>query len=297
MATGTAKATGVAKATGAAKAMGAVMTTAKSNATAMSDDTATTSFHSSRLRPAMGTLVAVEAQAKSREISDFALTRGFDAIAMVERLMHPTRGGSDLAALRTAPLHTPLDVHAWTFAVLEWCQRFHALSDGLFDPCLPDSPGRFGDLVLSSPGRVIAHSRMHLDLGGIAKGFAVDRALEALRSAGCSSGLVNAGGDLATFGDERKIHCRRCDGRSAVVNLRDAALASSDTEQDSPPLEHRGYYHGARKDLRPRGYAAVVAPLAVVADALTKCVLAGTPTAAATLLKACGARCVEFTEE
>jgi thiamine biosynthesis lipoprotein ApbE len=39
-----------------------------------------------------------------------------------------------------------------------------------------------------------------VDLGGIAKGFAVDRAVKALKCAGLASGVVNAGGDLRVFG-------------------------------------------------------------------------------------------------
>lgn len=260
---------------------------------------ATTQFHSSRLRPALGTLVAIEAAANTQKISDLCLNAGFDAIALVERLMHPTRDGSELAALRRAPLHSALAVHAWTFATLELCRQFHRLSDGAFDPCLPTAPGRLSDLELRAPGELIAHAPLHLDLGGIAKGFAVDRALDALRKGGCSSGLVNAGGDLAAFGaPERDIVCRRADGRSRIVQLRDAALATSDTAQDAPPPEHQGYYHGREVEVRLTGYAAVMAPNAATADALTKCVLAVTnPAATARLLQSCGARRIELTEE
>lgn len=259
---------------------------------------ATTQFCRSRLRPALGTVVAIEAAAKTLEISDLGLAAGFEAIGMVERLMHPTRGGSELNALRQAPLHAPLRLHAWTFAVLELCKRFNRLSDGLFDPCLPISAGRLSDLELRGSTDVLLHAPLHLDLGGIAKGFAVDRALDALRGAGCSSGLVNAGGDMAAFGEpERKILCRRADGRGVLVNLGDAALATSDTEQDSPPSEHQGYYHGRQVDLRLKGFAAVMAPNAATADALTKCVLAGDTMVTARLLIACGARQIEFTEE
>lgn len=260
---------------------------------------ATTQFHSSRLRPALGTLVAIEAAAATQEISDLSVVAGFNAIATVERLMHPTRAGSDLAALQHLPVHSALAVHAWTFAVLELCQQFHRLSNAAFDPCLPTSPGRLHDLELRAPLEVIAHAPLQMDLGGIAKGFAVDRALDALRSAGCSSGLVNAGGDLATFGEpQRDIICRRADGRSIVVQLRDAALATSDTGQVAPPPEHQGYYHGRAVQVRLTGYAAVMAPNAVTADALTKCVLAdGSAEATAHLLEACGARRIEFTDE
>jgi len=50
---------------------------------------------------------------------------------------------------------------------------------------------------------VIPHAPVHIDLGGIAKGYAVDRALMALRTAGCRGALVNAGGDLAVFGNRK----------------------------------------------------------------------------------------------
>lgn len=258
---------------------------------------ATAPYECSRLRPALGTLVAIEAEANTQQISDLSIAAAFEAIAQVERLMHPTRPGSELAALRRAPLHSALSVHPWTFAVLELCRRFNRLSEGAFDPCLPSSNGRLDDLELPALGQVILRAALHLDLGGIAKGFAVDRALDALRDGGCSGGLVNAGGDLATFGGtERAIHCRRADGRSVVVSLRDAALASSDTAHRSPPVEHQGYYHGSRKGIRPQGYAAVVAPNAATADALTKCVLA-TGSAATRMLDACNARRIEFTDE
>jgi thiamine biosynthesis lipoprotein len=236
--------------------------------------TAISSFVTSRLRLGLGTFVAIEARANSLENSKLGVCRGFDAIARVDRLMHPTRSGSDLAALRGCALGLPLSVHGWTWATLELCKRLNRLSRGMFDPCLPGSSGRLSDLELREPHSVVQHARLQLDLGGIAKGFAVDRAIDALRAAGCPAGLVNAGGDLAAFGDrEHKVWCRYR-GRTAVVELRDAALAISDTDDESHPAEHQGYYNGADRGATVSGYAAVTASSAAVADGLTKCLLA-----------------------
>jgi hypothetical protein len=59
----------------------------------------------------------------------------------------------------------------------------------------------FTDVELLQGNRVqFRHAGIRLDLGGIAKGFAVDEAITALRTAGLESGLVNAGGDLRAFG-------------------------------------------------------------------------------------------------
>jgi FAD:protein FMN transferase len=72
---------------------------------------------------------------------------------------------------------------------------------------------------------------VRIDLGGIAKGFAVDCALEVLRGFNISNGMVNAGGDLAAFGqDPHAIHIRHPrDPRRLMcwVDITDEALAST----------------------------------------------------------------------
>jgi FAD:protein FMN transferase len=125
----------------------------------------------------------------------------------------------------------------------------------------------------------VCHAPVELDLGGIAKGHAIDRAVEKLQELGCTSGLVNAGGDLRVFGDRAEtIFLRQ---RTGVPNpafhpipLQNAALAVSDLDADNRPSEHQGYYiRGGDSNLATPRYAAVIASSAAIADALTKCVL------------------------
>jgi thiamine biosynthesis lipoprotein len=227
----------------------------------------------SRLRVALGTFVAVDAQARTPQIGERAIAAAFDAIATVERTMHPRREGSDLAVLAASPPGDEVQLHAWTWEVLQLCRRLHTATGGAFDPCLADAPGRMGDLELIEPRRVRPHARLQIDLGAIAKGYAVDRALDALRAAGCEGGLVNAGGDLAVFGERcRTVVCRTTRGTWAI-ELSDAALASSDTDERMRPAEHRGYYHGLDRSAVVRGQVTVTASRAVMADALATCVL------------------------
>lgn len=83
-------------------------------------------------------------------------------------------------------------IHPWTTQLQALSPRVHALSEGLFDPCPPALPGRIRDVELSA-GTVICRAPVAIDLGGIAKSYAVDRAIWALKTCGCSAGLVNAG--------------------------------------------------------------------------------------------------------
>lgn len=211
-----------------------------------------------------------------------ALERAFAAIARIETLMHPTRPGSDLARINALEGAASVPVDPDTWEVLELAHRLHEASAGVFDPCLPQAPGCMDDVRLIAPDRVSCRARVALDLGGIAKGYAVDRAIEALSAAGCPRGLVNAGGDLRVLGSEtvwlREAHGPAgSGGRGALtpLALHDAALAVSELEATARPSEHRGYYRRGAPLSACCTYAAVGASRAAVADALTKCVLLG----------------------
>jgi thiamine biosynthesis lipoprotein len=243
----------------------------------------------------MGTFIAVSAEADTAHSAMSGIEAAFEAIGQVERLMHPTRTGSDLLAIRRGELGLPLTVHSWTWELLSLSRRLNRASLGAFDPCLPGAEGRLTDLEFAAPRSVVPHRPLHIDLGGIAKGYAVDRALIALRAAGCHSGLVNAGGDLAVFGRRNHTIVIR-DSRvgDRVVELNDAALATSDVCGAARPAEHRGYYHGVDRRAIGAGRVSVSAASAAIADALTKCVLADHGKTDTELLGSFGARLVEF---
>jgi thiamine biosynthesis lipoprotein len=142
---------------------------------------------------------------------------------------------------------------------------------------------------------VIPHAPLRIDLGGIAKGYAVDRALMALRAAGCHGGLVNAGGDLAVFGDRSHPIVVRGQGHgSTVVDLMNAALATSEVGNAARPAEHRGYYDGVNRREIKSGRVTVSAASAAIADALTKCLLADQGKTNTALLESFNARLVGY---
>jgi len=249
-----------------------------------------------RMRLAMGTFVAIDASARTEERARRALEAAFGAIWDIERRMHPTRAGSELARINGAAPGEVTAVDASTFRVLKFAQRLHALSDGVFDPCLPQRRGRVSDLELEVAAgagpAVISRAPLGLDFGGIAKGYAIDCAIAALVAGGCEAGLVNAGGDLRIFGARSvPIVLRLADGSFQSLELENGALAVSDLDGQRPrPIEHQGYYRRVAVHTPPRRYAAVVAEDAMTADALTKCVLLAAPKRVSELLADFGAR-------
>ena len=227
-----------------------------------------------RLRPAFGTFVSVLCRAGDRATADRSVERAFVSFSTVQRLMHPT-SGVDVAAIHSTPVGQAISVHRWTWQLLVLCARVNEISEGRFDPCLPEGGGHMTDIGLPEPQIVVLRERVALDLGGIAKGFAVDRAIDLLRAAGCNAGEVNAGGDMRVFGPAMPIWVRTQRATWPVV-LRDQACAVTDPVSRDPPREHRGYYSRVSAGYDPAAIetpAIVLASNAAIADALTKCVL------------------------
>lgn len=85
---------------------------------------------------------------------------------------------------------------------LGYDRTFEKLPFARFDPIIPGEPGgRWRGIKVDPIHRsVTLPEGIRLDFGGIAKGMAVDAALEKLRQGGIQTALVNAGGDLAVLG-------------------------------------------------------------------------------------------------
>ena len=127
----------------------------------------------------------------------------------------------------------------------------------------------FGDVRVDRGAGTIALARrgMGLDLGSIGKGWAVDRAVEALRAEGVESGLVDAGGNVYGLG----VPGDGTDGWSVALfhprtgrverdfSLRDAAVATSaDNERYRVIAGHRlGHIFDARRGMPAAGHVSV----------------------------------------
>jgi len=200
-----------------------------------------------RARPFLGTLVEVRATAPTAAQAERAVRAAFAAIERVHHLMSFHEPSSDVSRLNRTATRRPVRVHAWTYTVLRRAQSLHLATHGLFDITtatalmragwlprtnpLPAAGGSSADILLHA-GRFVRFQRpLLIDLGGIAKGYAVDRAVAALRRSGATGGIVNAGGDLRVFGPGPElVHVRRPESPGSLVPLltvRNGAIATS----------------------------------------------------------------------
>lgn len=216
-----------------------------------------------RARPALGTLVELAVRHASPEAGERCLHEAFDLLERLESQLSRFRPGSDIARFNALPAGGALRLQPATQRVMAAASCLRQRSGGRFDPTLGSGPL---DWELRS-GVLHKHREgVQLDLGGIAKGFVVDRLIAHLRRAGASWGSVNAGGDLRVFGPQALPLLLRDESRGGLREfgqLADGAFASSHYAPGS-----RSRLHGLADEDAVQ--VAVAAPSALWADALCK---------------------------
>lgn len=253
-----------------------------------------------RSRYAMGTMFDIVAYDATRE----AVERALDEVVRLDGVLSHFKPDSDLSRLVRDGRRSFVGVDPALYDVLAHALVFSKQSRGAFDVTIApllrtwkaaseaDRQPTSGEIAraracvgyehidLEPPNRIRLRSDcLDLDLGGIGKGYAVDRAMAILRTAGIRDAVVNAGtSSIAAIGSapgERGWPVRLGAGRDApVLRLRDASISTS----------QQAFASGARMAgdiLDPRTGApaetamsvSVVAPTATASDALSTTLL------------------------
>lgn len=242
-----------------------------------------------RARPLLGTLVDIEVYGADAHL---AVAAAFEAIAQVHRLMNRHDPASDLGRINAAPENEPVRVDSRTSFVLTAAASLQRDSDSAFD-CTRHADGEGGRHWELCSDIVRKTGPCTLDLGGIAKGYAVDCAIEVMGRFDIDHALVNAGGDMRHAGKAAIDIGIRDPAAPANMALQcrlfNEALASSCAAGLSTAAPSRSRIFGHQKEIALLAGASVLAPTCMLADALTKIVLStGAP--AHPLLSRYGAR-------
>lgn len=170
----------------------------------------------------MGMAVRIVLYAPSDSAARRGGTAAYRRMAELEQIFSSYRSSSELNQLRETTNGKPVRVSAALLAVLQRAQEWARQSNGAFDitagplfdlwararetGTLPDSSAlrqtrkRMGwsKIQLNESRRTVRlrADSMQLNLGGIAKGYILDQALDTLRTLGISRALIDAGGDL-----------------------------------------------------------------------------------------------------
>lgn len=274
----------------------------------------------------MGTQFTIILYAENVELANRAVAAAFARIAQLESSLSDYRSDSEVSRLgQQSPMSQWVPIQGDLAAVLDESQRLHRGSGGAFDVTVgpltklwrravrrgqPPEPARLADALnavgwehvrlFRDPGQriptkiMLLRPQMRLDLGGIAKGYAVDQAGSTLQQHGLSRWLVNGGGDLVAgdappgksgwevltspLGREREVPAsQKWAARPQKIVLRNAAVATSGDAWKFVEFNGKRYSHIVDPDtglgIETLGGVSVVAPTCMEADGLASTVL------------------------
>lgn len=255
---------------------------------------------------AMGTDVELFLAAEPGPAADAAMNNAAAEFERVEALLSRFRPDSELSALNR---DGRIDAGDDLLAVVELALEARERTGGRFDPTVHDAlvaagydrtfdevasdaparpdDGRCGGAVHVSGRTIELESGVRLDLGGIGKGYTVDRAATILSTAGPA--LVDAGGDIAAVGRPDDLGWRvgiETADATMTVALEDAAIATSGRDRRRWRRNGKERHHlidpaTGRPAETGLLRVTVVAPTAVEAEVLAKSLFLGGEEAAA----------------
>jgi FAD:protein FMN transferase len=206
----------------------------------------------------MGTRCAVELWANDKARGEAALESVFADMRRIDVLMSTYKPDSEVSRVNAQAGKAPVAISVELFNLLQTAQEYSRLSSGVFDityasvgylydyrnhvhpngqaiaAALPSIDYR--QLKFDPVAHTVAFGKpgMRIDLGGIAKGYSVDRGIDILKARGFDRAMVNAGGDTRVMGDRFGKpwmigirHPDRKDEYVLRVPLEDAAFSTS----------------------------------------------------------------------
>ncbi|MDB4733659.1 FAD:protein FMN transferase [Planctomicrobium sp.] len=260
----------------------------------------------------MGIPVNITLYAPSEAIANQASKAAYDQFRKIDSIMSDYDPDSELMQLcKNAAVAQPVGVSPELFEVLTEAQKLSQQTDGAFDVTvgpvvklwriarrreeLPD-PQRlakamesvgYQNIELKKENRsvILKKANMQIDLGAIAKGYAADQALKAMKAHGISKVLIDAGGDIVA-GDSppgrefwmieiEKLQSES-DAETPIVHLNNAAIATSGDAYQFLEIDGARYSHIVNpltgKGLTTTSTVTVIAPTGMAADRLASAV-------------------------
>lgn len=227
-----------------------------------------------RAVPVMGTIGEIVVVSDDESAARESIDRAVERLHFVDRTMTRFDASSEVGRANARAAQHPVRVGRQTARVIAEALRWARSTDGAFDPCLGraselwdvtrrDAPparaewarlaGRrlYEGLTQEEDRIAFADGDVAIDLGGIAKGFAVDLAADALSEDGLDRVLVNVGGDLVARGlsqdgDPWLVGVRSPSDPSRIahkISIHDEAVATSGDYEKYFDFGGRRYHH------------------------------------------------------
>ena len=252
----------------------------------------------------MGTRITVEFWEEDDRHAELCAEQVFSEMQRIDALMSPYKPNSELSRINQQAAKQAVPISEEMLKLLKKSRQVSQMSNGAFDITF-SSVGYLYDyrkgikpseeeikkslvsinyqhVLIDEAKRTVryAHPDVRIDLGGIAKGYAVDNGIAILVDCGIKGGLISAGGDSRILGDRGNRpwmmgirHPRKKDEVAVVLPLSNSAISTSGDYERFFIEDGKRYHHiispSTGKSVSATWSATVIGPDATTTDALS----------------------------
>lgn len=234
-----------------------------------------------RAKPLLGTFIEIWVKSSNEDHANTAISEAFNVIKNIEACLSFHQESSEVNAINNSYKNTILTISNYLYEILLISKELYIKSNKIFNISFRNNDFDFlNDIDLTEENKIKINKEVKIDLGGIGKGFAVDKGVEKLIGSGFQTGGINAGGDMKIFGKEQQaLYIRSPLAQNKAIKIKEdynCAIATSanyfrNNSHTSP--KDPGIINPTNKQIWDGNRSiSIISPSCAISDALTKVV-------------------------
>lgn len=216
----------------------------------------------------MGTVVEIQVRDSDKERAEQAISKAFDEVKRIDDLFSSYNEEGGVWNVNHSSQPTRISDELFEFLVFS--DSIWKMSNGSFDVSLgnlielwnfksehPTVPSKeklienlassgWKNVQLKNDNSIFLGNKVKLDFGAVAKGYAVDKAVDILKQRGVSAALVNAGGEIKGFGNDWIVGIQHPRNRNEIlgkIKLNEMSVATSGDYEQYFEFNGKRYHH------------------------------------------------------
>lgn len=217
----------------------------------------------------LGTIVEIQVKSNDEQKAEDAITKAFAEVKRIDDLFTTYNQSSSVWKINNS-LDSVIYVDSEIYDLIVLCDSVTKISENCFDVSLdnlikiwgfdsgnPHLPKKdsielaltkccWKNIKIGEQNKIIKKNNVTLNFGAIAKGYAVDRAIDVISNAGFTNALVNAGGEIKVVGSEWIVgiqHPRKTNEILKKIKLENSSIATSGDYEQYFELDGIRYHH------------------------------------------------------
>ncbi len=222
-----------------------------------------------RTKILLGTVVEIQVRDADEQKAEDAITKAFAEVKRIDDLFTTYNEASSVWKINNST-DTINNIESEIYNLMVLCDSITKLSNGSFDVSLDNLTKAWGfytddpqlptkseidsallnsgwqKITLLGDNKIIKKDNVGLNFGAIAKGYAVDKAIDVLKKLGINEALVNAGGEISVIGNDWIVgiqHPREINSIIKKIKLNGYTVATSGDYEQYFEVDGKRYHH------------------------------------------------------